>query len=145
MKNRTSKNWNLSKNSKSALRDNIKERPKEDQVQYDLERVIDDWVLMGFLVGNDFVPHLPNMHIKQDHLPLIYQSYSKVVANQGDYLTHRGKINLAVFEALLKALRQGEKTVLLTTFSSQNKGHIFDPKNGHLFESSRHFFCKAAI
>ena len=57
---------------------------------------------MGFLVGNDFVPHLPNMHIKQDHLPLIYQSYSKVVADQGDYLTNRGKINLSVFEALLK-------------------------------------------
>jgi len=32
---------------------------------YDLEHVIDDWVLMGFLVGNDFLPHLPNMHIKQ--------------------------------------------------------------------------------
>ena len=32
---------------------------------YDLERIIDDWVLMGFLVGNDFIPHLPNMHIRQ--------------------------------------------------------------------------------
>ena len=30
---------------------------------YDLERIIDDWILMGFLVGNDFIPHLPNMHI----------------------------------------------------------------------------------
>ena len=30
---------------------------------YDLERIIDDWILMGFLVGNDFIPHLPNLHI----------------------------------------------------------------------------------
>ena len=29
---------------------------------YDMENIIDDWVLMGFLVGNDFIPHLPNMH-----------------------------------------------------------------------------------
>ena len=32
---------------------------------YDLDRIIDDWVLMGFLVGNDFIPHLPNFHIHQ--------------------------------------------------------------------------------
>ena len=32
---------------------------------YDLEGVIDDWVLLAFLVGNDFLPNLPNMHIKQ--------------------------------------------------------------------------------
>ena len=32
---------------------------------YDLENVIDDWVLMGFLVGNDFIPHLPNTHINK--------------------------------------------------------------------------------
>lgn len=32
---------------------------------FDLERVIDDWILIGFLVGNDFIPHLPNLHIHQ--------------------------------------------------------------------------------
>ena len=32
---------------------------------YDLEHIIDDWILMGFLMGNDFIPHLPNMHIRQ--------------------------------------------------------------------------------
>ena len=32
---------------------------------YDLEKVIDDWIMMSFLVGNDFLPHLPNMHIRQ--------------------------------------------------------------------------------
>ena len=37
---------------------------------YDLEKIIDDWVLMGFLVGNDFIPHLPNMHIQQVCGPL---------------------------------------------------------------------------
>jgi 5'-3' exoribonuclease 1 len=30
---------------------------------YDLEKIIDDWILMGFLVGNDFIPNLPNLHI----------------------------------------------------------------------------------
>ena len=39
---------------------------------YDLERIIDDWILMGFLVGNDFIPHLPNMHISHVSWQLVH-------------------------------------------------------------------------
>lgn len=45
---------------------------------YDLERIIDDWILMGFLVGNDFIPHLPHLHINHDALPLLYKTYISV-------------------------------------------------------------------
>ena len=40
---------------------------KQDKLPfaYDLDRIIDDWVLMAFLIGNDFIPHLPNFHIHQ--------------------------------------------------------------------------------
>ena len=42
---------------------------------YNVENIIDDWVLMGFLVGNDFIPHLPNMHINKGALPELYAAY----------------------------------------------------------------------
>ena len=44
---------------------------------YNIENIIDDWVLMGFLVGNDFIPHLPNMHINKEHNQLINQVNEK--------------------------------------------------------------------
>ena len=47
--------------------------------EYSLEQIIDDWVLMGFLVGNDFIPHLPHIHIHQDCLPLLWQTYKTVL------------------------------------------------------------------
>ena len=32
---------------------------------YDFECLLDDWILLGFLVGNDFLPHLPSFHINE--------------------------------------------------------------------------------
>ncbi len=46
---------------------------------FDLERVIDDWILMGVLVGNDFIPHLPHVHIHENALPLLYETYMRVL------------------------------------------------------------------
>lgn len=42
---------------------------------FNIENIIDDWVLMGFLVGNDFIPHLPNLHITNGALPVLYKAY----------------------------------------------------------------------
>ena len=56
---------------------------KKIPFEYDLERIIDDWILMGFLVGNDFIPHLPHLHINHDALPLLYRTYISVLPTLG--------------------------------------------------------------
>lgn len=50
---------------------------------FDLESIIDDWVMLGFLVGNDFIPHLPHMHINEDALPYLYSVYSEILPKLG--------------------------------------------------------------
>ncbi|XP_052759687.1 5'-3' exoribonuclease 1-like isoform X2 [Mya arenaria] len=80
----------------------LKGRLKE--FEYNLENVIDDWVLMGFLVGNDFIPHLPNLHINQDALPLLWKTYIEVLPECGGYINNGGKLNLERFEKYLTAL-----------------------------------------
>jgi 5'-3' exoribonuclease 1 len=71
---------------------------------YDLEKIIDDWVLMGFLVGNDFIPHLPNFHINHDALPHLYGAYLTVLPTLDGYLNDCGNLNLPRFEKYLKVL-----------------------------------------
>ncbi|XP_065132133.1 5'-3' exoribonuclease 1 isoform X1 [Paramisgurnus dabryanus] len=72
--------------------------------EYDVDRIIDDWVLMGFLVGNDFIPHLPNLHINHDALPLLYRTYISVLPTLGGYLNENGHLNLVNFEKYLEKL-----------------------------------------
>lgn len=38
---------------------------------------------MGFLVGNDFIPHLPNMHIASGALVVLYKAYIDVLPSLG--------------------------------------------------------------
>ncbi|XP_072524697.1 5'-3' exoribonuclease 1 isoform X2 [Salminus brasiliensis] len=77
--------------------------------EYDVERIIDDWILMGFLVGNDFIPHLPHLHINHDALPLLYRTYISVLPSLGGYLNENGNLNLARFEKYLEKLSEFDR------------------------------------
>lgn len=74
--------------------------------EYNLERIIDDWVLMGFLVGNDFIPHLPHIHIHQECLPLLWSTYKQVLPKLDGYLNEGGFLNLVRFEKYMTTLAQ---------------------------------------
>ncbi|XP_037315324.2 5'-3' exoribonuclease 1 [Pungitius pungitius] len=76
---------------------------------YDLERIIDDWILMGFLVGNDFIPHLPHLHISHDALPLLYKTYIRALPTMGGYLNENGHLNLRNFEQYIEKLAEFDR------------------------------------
>ena len=75
---------------------------------YDLESVIDDWILLGFLVGNDFIPHLPGLHINKGALHDLYSTYKSVLPSLDGYLNENGHLNLARFERFLSRLSEKE-------------------------------------
>ncbi|XP_035697172.1 5'-3' exoribonuclease 1-like isoform X1 [Branchiostoma floridae] len=87
---------------------------------YDLERIIDDWVLMGFLVGNDFIPHLPNLHIHHSGLPLLYRTYINVMPTLDGYLNEGGTLNLQRFEKFLESLAAFDREHFREIFSDLN-------------------------
>ncbi|XP_061694188.1 5'-3' exoribonuclease 1 isoform X2 [Syngnathoides biaculeatus] len=76
---------------------------------YDLEKIIDDWILMSFLVGNDFIPHLPHLHINHDALPLLYKTYTHVLPSLDGYLNESGHLNLGNFEKYLEKLSEFDR------------------------------------
>src|ERR1700729_2743712 len=53
---------------------------------YNLERVIDDFILLAVFVGNDFLPNLPDLHIHENGLERFFDVYKKVFPSLGQFL-----------------------------------------------------------
>ena len=75
---------------------------------FDMERVIDDFILMAFFIGNDFLPNLPNLHINEGALALMFKVYKSVLPKAGGYINERGVINLTRLALLLEELSHVE-------------------------------------
>ena len=75
---------------------------------YDMERIIDDFILMAFFVGNDFLPNLPNLHINEGALALMFKKYKDVLPRIGGYINEQGVINLERLGILLDELADVE-------------------------------------
>ncbi len=88
--------------------------------KYDLERIIDDWILMGCFVGNDFLPHLPGLHINEGALEYIWKVYKEILPVAGGYINEHGTINLARLQLLLDKLTDYERDTFAEQFANES-------------------------
>ncbi|GAB6024456.1 5'-3' exoribonuclease 2 [Chamberlinius hualienensis] len=78
---------------------------------YDFERALDDWVFMCFFVGNDFLPHLPSLEIREGAIDRLIGLYKRTVYNTGGYLTDNGLVNLLRVQVILNELGEMEDEI----------------------------------
>ncbi|KAJ1986998.1 exonuclease II Exo2 [Dimargaris cristalligena] len=78
---------------------------REVRFPFSIERVIDDFVLIIMLLGNDFVPHLVDLHISKQGMLFLFAAYKTILPTLSGYLTENGIINLPNFTAFLNGLR----------------------------------------
>ncbi|KAG7366394.1 XRN 5'-3' exonuclease [Nitzschia inconspicua] len=77
----------------------IQFRKFSDQLEnYSLDRVVDDFVFMCMLVGNDFLSHCPHLEIDGGAISLMMTTYIDLLPEWRGYLTDREKINPDRFE-----------------------------------------------
>ena len=76
---------------------------------FDFERLVDDFVFLCFFVGNDFLPHLPSLQIREGALDAILVMYKNCLPSLETYLTHQGKINFSVCDVLFNDIAKFEE------------------------------------
>ena len=74
---------------------------EELSFKYDFERVLDDFILLALFVGNDFLPNLPNIHINEGALGLMFRIYKEVLPTCEGYLQDGGRVDMARLQKIL--------------------------------------------
>jgi 5'-3' exoribonuclease 1 len=77
----------------------------------DLERMIADFVFLVFLVGNDFLPTIPSLDIREGSLAVLFHLYREHFVRQGSALTDRGVLRWPAVEHLFCLLAANEQQV----------------------------------
>ncbi|XP_027849369.2 5'-3' exoribonuclease 2 homolog [Aphis gossypii] len=79
--------------------------------KYEFERALDDWVFMCFFVGNDFLPHLPSLEIRENAIDRLVSLYKKTVYKTGGFLTINGDVNLERVQLIMSDLGMAEDEI----------------------------------
>jgi len=78
---------------------------------FNFEQAIDDWVLLIFFVGNDFLPHLPSLEIREGAIDTLLKIWKLELPRMGGYLTNHGHLELDRAQIILEGLAKREDDI----------------------------------
>lgn len=78
---------------------------------FNLEQALDDWVLLIFFVGNDFLPHLPSLEIREGAIDTLLKIWKQELPRMGGYLTNHGEIEMTRAQIILEGLAKREDEI----------------------------------
>lgn len=94
----------------------------ETPFEYDFERIVDDFVFICFLVGNDFLPHLPSLQIRDGALDALLMIFKHLLPSLDGYLTNKcGKINFSNVDILMRDISKLESDCFKSQYAKAQK------------------------
>lgn len=107
-----------------GMREELIKLLKWDSIKHDFDetRVIDDFVLMCFIGGNDFLPHIPSIEIIQDGIDVLMSIYKDVAPISGHLTIKKDDemiINTETLNLFLGTIGMNEKHMMEMKYSKK--------------------------
>jgi 5'-3' exoribonuclease 1 len=83
----------------------IKDKMK---IKYELNRIVDDLILLFFFLGNDFLPRCYCFDIREGNIEALIDKYKEHIVKADNYLNNYGIINFHEMENLLRLMQEFE-------------------------------------
>lgn len=78
---------------------------------YEFNRMVDDWILMSFLAGNDFLPTLQCFDVRFEAIEILTKLLAENFNQTKKYITYKGEIDFSVLRNFFKILSQHEDSL----------------------------------
>ena len=72
-----------------ALNGRTVSAPSNSHVTPEVIAAIDDYIVMTFMLGNDFMPHFPSLNLRTNGMTVLLQTYANMFRESKDYLVTR--------------------------------------------------------
>ncbi|UJR23621.1 hypothetical protein I4U23_026607 [Adineta vaga] len=106
--------------------------------EWDIERAIDDWVFMCFFVGNDFLPHLPSLEIRENAIDRLIDIYKNNVSKFQGYLTENGIPVMERVEIILTSIGRMEDEIFARRHENDQRQRERNRSNNNQPPNKRH-------
>jgi 5'-3' exonuclease len=104
---------------------------------FNIEKIIDDFIFICFFVGNDFLPHLPSLSIRDGSLDLLLEIYRILLPQLNGYINNEGVIDLARAELLVSKFSLLETDILQKKYREEATQAKRDKYKAHA-EAAKH-------
>ena len=114
----------------NSIRDIVKKDETLKEVindnYYNMNRIVDDFIFICSLMGNDFLPHMPSLDIYENAIDTLMQTYVEVVIANNTFIVDRNTkhyVDNNVLYDFLVRLASMEETTLKLAFGKKKRYH----------------------